>query len=389
MNFPEIPKSFTSSYFLHILAIFIVIVTVIQCVRMYNARIEGFSGAGDFKSSVTSVTKKEHLNTPLHNCYIMSSFNSCLEGSRTSGKVSSTALKNVIRLGTRFLDFELYSIGGNTVIAVSDKDSFSYKSTPNHLPLKKTLEFIKYHAIEDGSAMNSDDPLLLHFRIKSEQSRVYSDLDKALREVFGTRLASNAGPPKSKNITSLGQCDDLKMKAELLTYSYEACGRNIFTEPVGNLKKKVIIGLNGDPKKFHGNSLHKLVNFTSGTGTIKYMTNTKTLNEETPNTLKEHNRQRLSVVVPDYPSFHVTTDRNPSFDKCQQLGCQIVGMLYDTNDTELEKHLTFFSENRSAFVPRPKELNYIKRIITVKPMPDKLRLDRRGKKVTPQGKIVI
>ena len=63
--------------------------------------------------------------------YIKSSYNSCSCGDFGNGYVSLDALREIIRQGVRFLDFEIYSVGGKAVVAASVwvfVSSFSYST---------------------------------------------------------------------------------------------------------------------------------------------------------------------------------------------------------------------------------------------------------------------
>ena len=67
--------------------------------------------------------------------YIASSYNSCCGGDFQDDYVSLVPLKEVIFHGARVLDFELYSVNDDLVVAASGSKSPYLKGTYNSLPL--------------------------------------------------------------------------------------------------------------------------------------------------------------------------------------------------------------------------------------------------------------
>ena len=91
----------------------------------------------------------------------MSSYNSCCGGETLKGFVDTEPLKNVIRLGARFLDFEVYSIYGKPIIAagkdVSPNGKYCLKGTYNHLDFDEVMKKVKNWAFDKDFANNSKD----------------------------------------------------------------------------------------------------------------------------------------------------------------------------------------------------------------------------------------
>jgi hypothetical protein len=76
----------------------------------------------------------------------------------------------------------------------------------------------------------------------------------------------------------------------------------------------------------------------------------------------------MSVVLPD----DETNPDNPGSLLSRALGCQMVAMRYQKQDSNLAEDTNFFDENGHAFVLKPVELRYIPVTINVIPPDPKL-----------------
>ena len=84
--------------------------------------------------------------------------------------------------------------------------------------------------------------------------------------------------------------------------------------------------------------------------------------------MKAYNKQNMSVVLPDKE----TNPDNPGGLLSRALGCQMVAMRYQKQDSNLAEDTNFFDENGHAFVLKPVELRYIPVTIDVSPPDPKL-----------------
>ena len=109
----------------------------------------------------------------LRDYYMASSYNSCCGGNSEKDFVDMVPLQKVIGRGARLLDFEIYSIDNNPVVAAGPEATtngkFCLKGTYNSLSLKKVMQQVRMRAFSGGAggAPNPDDPLVLSFRIKT------------------------------------------------------------------------------------------------------------------------------------------------------------------------------------------------------------------------------
>jgi hypothetical protein len=112
----------------------------------------------------------------LFDYYIKTAYNACSGGSYKNDYVDICNLKAIIKQGVRCLDFEIYSLENEPVVASSTSDSFFVKETFNSVPFSKVLETIDGYAFANGTSPNPTDPIIIHLRIKSTNQEMYSRL---------------------------------------------------------------------------------------------------------------------------------------------------------------------------------------------------------------------
>lgn len=265
----------------------------------------------------------------LRDYYIMSSYNSCCDGGFENGYVSLDALKQVILRGARVLDFEIYSVDNKTVIAASDNNNFYQKGTYNSLPFSSTMDLIERYAFSASTAPNYNDPLFLHFRIKSKKPHVFNDMAKSLASSFSRyRLPSK--------------------------YNYESGGENIGTEPLKNFNRRVVFLCDKENNMFENSPLDELINFSSGTVFLQKLRNYDVLYAPNGSTLIEENKKNMAITMPDLTKQDTNVDPGIHF----KYGCQLVCMNFQNVDSNLVYYLEEFNNAGSAFILKPPELRY-------------------------------
>ena len=130
-------------------------------------------------SSWTSLNSKDYQKN-LRDFYIKTAFNCCASGQYKNDYVSLCALYNTIVQGCRCLDFEIYCLNDAPVVAVSSIDMVGVKQSYNALAISDVLNAINTYAFSevkvptDGKDQrfcpNPNDPLLLHFRLKTNKT---------------------------------------------------------------------------------------------------------------------------------------------------------------------------------------------------------------------------
>lgn len=265
----------------------------------------------------------------LRDYYIKSAYNCCLNGSLRGGYVDTDALIAVIKQGNRVLDFEVFSIDGNAVIAASDTNSFDYKSTLNALDFGEAMDVVKRYALSGSGCPNYSDPLILHFRIKSTQPEVYNQMAEVLRTNFASELL---GP----------------------TYSYESNGENFGAEPIQGLIGKVIIAVDARNAKYRSTKLDEFVNFTTGSQTARILTDNDIQYSHSTDELTEYNKKYMTMTIPTG-----NTGKNSSANLHMKYGCQMICMNYSIADNNLKYYCGLFNDAGLAYILKPEDERYV------------------------------
>ena len=305
-------------------------------VNLLKTNCKNLSKIYDTRPSLSPVPK--NTNYLLRDFYIKTAYNACATGQFKNDYVGLCALRTCINQGVRCLDFEIYSINDKPVVAVSSVEDFKVKESYNSLPTAEVFQMINNLAFSGSQCPNSNDPLILHFRILSKNVVIYNILANEIATYLNDRI--------------LG-----------VNYSYENSGHNLGAVPIKKFIGKIILIVDGSNPLFRKTKLDEYVNMTSGSPFMRIM-HYGNLKNTHDLTLKSFNKQHMSIVLPDWSNY----DNNPNFNIARQYGCQLIGMSYQNFDTNLEHYNAFFDGERTAFVLKPAKLRYIPVTVTV---PDK------------------
>ena len=229
-------------------------------------------------SSDYNKTTPEHgFNYGLIDYYVFGSVNSCCQGDVINGYVSLEALKNVIGYGVRLLDFELY-FKDNKVVVAAGRDNIYMKDTYNHLEIGTVLSEVKKLALRGNSGnYNSSDPLILNFRIVSNNPNVYHILEKKIMKHLSDYLAD-------RRFGKEGKVQD----------------KDIFTTSFKNLKGKVLIFVDDPNKNYLDNqNFYELVNATTQSNLALY-TDYQIKNENSPERYRQDSHHKFILTKPTY-----------------------------------------------------------------------------------------
>ena len=355
-----------------IIAIFILVVVakIIEISKMRSSKCSSIQLSFTDPNIISIAVNQKDFQNPLYDYYIKSAYNCCAISKFSNSYVDLCALDNVIKSGVRFLDFEIYSMGGyKPVVGVSNLNTNNVKESYNQLELSSVLENINRNAFTSAiGCKNPDDPVFLHFRVKSNHKEVYNNIAKAITNTFDVedqllgKDFSNAF-----NGYNLG-------KIPLHTLS-----KNGKFGDITNRKAKVVIIVDSSNKTYLDTDLKELVNMESGSNfmNLKQTFNIKT--DQNKKALIENNKHNITVVTPDrIPEGGDTSSlqccvpgsQNPDFKTSYEVGCQIVCMCFQNNDTNLKNYNKFFHSNGTAFVLKPESLRY-KQVCIDKPIKQK------------------
>lgn len=284
----------------------------------------------DIKTLISNVSTNDAQHKfNLRDYYIMSSYNSCCNGDFDNSYVTKDALKTVISKGCRVLDFEVYSYDSKTVIAASASENFFEKGTYNYLPFNEVIDLVSNYAFSAGTAPNFNDPLILHFRIKSNKNHVYDDMTKSIT----TSLNQYRLPHK---------------------YNNESNGENITAEPLSNFLGKAIIVVDSSNKMYKNTPLDEVINLTSSSIFVKSLRDYDVKYTPSVSELIESNKKNLAITASDLSSSSENMDPAIHF----KTGCQCVCMNFQSLDDNLVFYINKFNNKNTAFLLKPEHLRY-------------------------------
>jgi len=270
----------------------------------------------------------------LYDYYIKTAFNACSGGSYKDDYVDLCNLKAVLKQGVRCLDFEVYSIDNQPVVATSTSDSFFVKETYNSVPFSGVMETIGGYAFASGTVPNPTDPLIIHLRIKSNNQEMYSNLASTLKLY-----------------------DNIMLGKE---YSFENSGTNLGAVPLLTFKNKVILVVDKSNASFLENEAFlEYVNLTSNSVFMRGYRYYDVKNNPDVQELTDFNKTGMTIVFPDTGG----DPANPSALLCRTYGCQMVAMRYQQVDNLLLENTEFFDEGGYAFCLKPANLR--NQIVTI------------------------
>lgn len=272
-------------------------------------------------------------NTTLKDYYIMGSYNSCCGGDNYNDFVDINVLKEVIGIGVRVIDLEIYSSNGNPIVAagkrnLSVNESIT-KGTYNHLELNEVFKVIKTGFT--NYAPNKTDPIILNLRMKTLNKGAYKRLAEKIENFF--------------------RKDDHLLVSKLGRMTEHRVENDVINEPISKLEKKLIISVY-DPNDTYKEvkEFSRLVNMSNGTNTV-YHTNFHIQNTTKRNINYKH---KINIVLPD------DTDKmNPPMIVHQKKGCQISLLNFGNDDANLRYCLAYFNKKGKAYVLKPEKLRHI------------------------------
>lgn len=276
----------------------------------------------------------------LRDYYIKTAYNACCAGGYKNDFVNVCALKNCIKQGARCLDMEVYSLDDMPVIATSSVSNFSIKETYNSIPFATAMGIISDYAFSGSTCPCPTDPLILHFRIMSNNEKMYNAMAKDLHEKLEQRLL---GPQ----------------------YSYENNYKNISEQPLLKFKEKIIIVVDKSNPIFENTGLNEYVNMSSNSMFMRSVRFTYGIkfSQDTAE-LIEYNRKSMTICLPDLGTAPV--NYSPALP--MSYGCQMVALAFQNYDANMQYYEKYFNGKTSAFDLKPEHLRYIPVKITV---PDK------------------
>jgi hypothetical protein len=266
----------------------------------------------------------------LRDYYVKTAYNCCCSGQFKNDYVNECALKTCISQGARVLDFEIYSIDDEPVIATSSIDNYHVKETYNFVNFSEAMNIVNNYAFSGGSCPNPNDPIVLHFRIRSNNEKMYKKMADIIYSNLENRILDKI-------------------------YSYEYYGHNLGAIPLKEFQGKAIISVDRSNPLFASTPLDEYVNIASNSMFLRGSRNYDIKYAPDSQEIIEYNKKKMTMSMPDLSPY----DTNISADLNFKYGCQWVGMCFQNFDSNMEYYHLFFDKIGHAFVLKPEHLRYI------------------------------
>ena len=276
----------------------------------------------------------------LRDYYIKSAYNAFNPEKFKNSTVSMDACLYVIARGCRCIDFEVFSVDNQPVIASSSVNSFNYKETYNHIPVSEAFEVLGSYAFSGSKCPNPGDPFIIHMRIMSRNVTMYDNLAKAIAQ--SKTMARNLLGAK---------------------YGREYHSKDLGDEDVNSLRGKVILMVDGTNDVYRNTKLFELINMSSKSLFLSKYTFFGVKNIGDPQAFKDANKKNMCIVVPDKSGRPINEGHNGPFT----WGCQIVAMCFqeEARDEKLKAYEDKFASVGYGFILKPEDLRYVP--ITIAP----------------------
>ena len=341
LNIPYDNKTIIKMFCILIIII-LVIISLLWCYSKFTLNNRNCINMNYLYRNFPPLTNTKNTQYKLRDYYVKSAYNCCAPGGYNHNFVNICALKNCIKQGARCLDFQIYSVNNEPVVAVSSVSDFSVKGSYNSIKFSSAMNIISDYAFSGSTCPCPKDPLIIHLRIMTNNTTILDKIANILQNVLKNRL--------------LGK-----------EYSYEYHSTNIGLVELNKLLGKAIIVVDKSLVNPGKSNLDEYINITSNSAfmrctrfrDIKYSPDT----EEITN----FNKKNMTISLPDISA----KPNNPSPALAMKYGCQFVSMCMQKNDSNLKYYNTFFNNEGCSFVLKPKELRYIPVTIEVPKPPPK------------------
>lgn len=290
----------------------------------------------------------KYKDKALRDFYILSSYNSCCSGDFENDYVDLDSLKLVIKLGVRFLDFEIYELNGEPVIAASSNNSIYAKGTYNYILLSDALDIVNSHSFSSGTCPNANDPLFIHLRFKVDNANITQNFYDKTAQLYTNKIPQT-------------------MRADM-KYNYQYNGQNIFAEDINNFRGKTILVCDMNGSQLTG-KLNECTNILVDGVFLQTQKNYDIINTHDTSLVIDHNKKNAMIVTPDLTNGN----KNIDFGIMQRFGVQFACFNIQNIDSHLIYTLNTFYKNQSAFILKPENLRYIPVTID-KPLPQNPKL---------------
>lgn len=283
-----------------------------------------------------STVDTTNASLPLKQYCIKGAYNAPITGNF----VNIEMIKYLFYRGCRFLDFEVFSFDGEPYVAMSTDNTYTTINTTNKISLQEILTTVFTYAFSTPSQIQKD-PVFLHFRIKTNQTKLYDKIGSIIGYVLKDKMYIDKSG-KAISVTGDTILKDIRGKFIIVldktyapTYKYESKLGNYVNMETGYdvLRKYSYSDLS------HQQYTSPFVYADGLTTDISIM----------------------KIVMPDMGLSWTTLSRNNIYyPMVLNYGAQIVLYPFYQVDQYLEEYEQAFADRKAGFVPMGAMVTYLK-----------------------------
>ena len=274
-------------------------------------------------------------NIAFRNFYVKASYNSCCADGYKNNWVDLCALRKFIKLGVRFVDFEIYAHNNIPSVAASTLRNYNIKETYNSIKLYEVFNTLNQKAFDENFTESYNDPMIIHLRLMTQLVSIYDNIANLIKNNL---IRTNTY--KLPNTLTIGD-SNYDPKNDLLK------------EDLKIFAKKFIIIVHDPANILLESTLKNYVNMKSGTNYCQLFTynNMISAGKESQIIIAE-TKQNYTIVLPNNDNTLDNYDHTIPHSN----GCQIMAMKFQNIDQELINYNNIFSGTTGGgfnFIKKP------------------------------------
>lgn len=274
-------------------------------------------------------TMNDEYASIMRSYYIKTAYNCCCIDGYKNNFVALCGLTSCIKQGARCLDFEIYSLNNEPIVAASTANNNYIKETYNYLKFSDVLSIIYNQAFSEHHTTCHYDPLFLNFRIMSTNSTIFNKMGDYIYNILYERRDDH--PYFDNNVVSNNNYD----------------GTRFLTGHIRTFFQKIIIMCECQQNK-RLITTTKLGKYTNLICDNQYLSKMRFKqieaigNSRSPLTVGEA-KKKLYIILPDLNN----NINNYDYTLALNQGCQFIAMKFQNLDNYLIAYFEFFKENNN------------------------------------------
>jgi hypothetical protein len=290
--------------------------------------------------------------------YIKTAYNCCSIGDYKNSYVKLAAMTNILKQGVRALDFEIFNINEQPVVATSTSNSNYVKETYNSINFSDIMDNIVNYAFDSNITNNYLDPVIIHIRFKSTNVNMYNNLASIFEQIYSK-------PSPSLDINNNNKPILLDKQYSFNNTRNNVSGNLALTPLKAFMGQIIVIVDKAYDTTYTDTNFYEFVNLESNSIFMKALTSYEVTNNPDLTELATFNMSGLTIVLPDKGA----NPANPDYLSSKNSGCQMIAMRYQLNDLNLQTDDDDFNTCGYAYCLKPTSLIYTPETIPTPSLP--------------------